>query len=40
MIGLYKTDFVRRYGPIRSVEDLELATASWGHWFNSTDCTR
>jgi putative transposase len=35
VIGLYKTECVRRDGPIRSVEDLELATASWVHWFNS-----
>jgi putative transposase len=34
-IGLYKTECVRRDGPIRSVEDLELATASWVHWFNT-----
>src|SRR5215213_6143948 len=35
VIGLYKTECVRRDGPIRSVEDLELATASWVHWFNT-----
>ena len=35
MIGLYKTECVRRDGPIRTVEDLELATASWAHWFNT-----
>jgi putative transposase len=35
LIGLYKTECVRRDGPIRSVEDLELATASWAHWFNT-----
>jgi putative transposase len=29
VIGLYKTECERRDGPIRSVEDLELATASW-----------
>lgn len=32
VIGLYKTECVRRDGPVRSVEDLELATASWVHW--------
>jgi len=35
VIGLYKTECVRRDGPIRSVEDLELATVSWVHWFNT-----
>ena len=35
VIGLYKPECVRRDGPIRSVEDLELATASWVHWFNT-----
>ena len=34
-IGLYKNECVRRDGPIRTVEDLELATASWVHWFNT-----
>jgi putative transposase len=35
VIGLYKSECVRRDGPIRTVEDLELATASWVHWFNT-----
>jgi putative transposase len=34
VIGLYKTECVRRDGPWRSVDDLELATLSWVHWFN------
>ncbi len=34
VIGLYKTECVRRDGPWRTVEDLELATLSWVHWFN------
>ena len=34
VIGFYKTQCVRRDGPIRTVEDLELVTASWAHWFN------
>ena len=29
VIGLYKTECVRRDGPCRSVDDLELATLSW-----------
>jgi putative transposase len=35
-IGLYKTECVRHEGPWRGVEDLELATLSWVHWFNET----
>lgn len=35
MIGLYKTECVRRDGPWRTVDDLELATLSWVHWFNT-----
>lgn len=36
MIGLYKTECVRHEGPWRGVDDLELATLSWVHWFNQT----
>ncbi len=36
LIGLYKTECTRRDGPWRSVEDLELATLSWVHCFNTT----
>lgn len=35
-IGLYKTELVRHEGPWRGVEDLELATLNWVHWFNET----
>lgn len=35
-IGLYKTELVRHEGPWRGVEDLELATLGWVHWFNET----
>ena len=35
MIGLYKTECVTRDGPMRTLADLELATASWVHWFNT-----
>jgi len=34
VIGLYKTECVRHDGPWRGVDDLELATLSWVHWFN------
>jgi len=33
-IGLYKTECVRHEGPWRGVDDLELATLNWVHWFN------
>ncbi|MGH3550382.1 MAG: IS3 family transposase [Pseudonocardiaceae bacterium] len=36
VIGLYKTECVHREGPWRGVDDLELATLSWVHWFNTT----
>lgn len=36
IIGLYKTECVRHDGPWRTVEDLELGTLSWVHWFNTT----
>ncbi len=35
VIGLYKTECVRRDGPFRGVDDLELATLSWVDWFNN-----
>jgi putative transposase len=34
VIGFYKLECVRHDGPFRSVDDLELATLSWVHWFN------
>jgi len=36
LIGLYKTECTKREGPWRGVDDLELATLSWVHWFNET----
>ena len=33
-VGLYKTECVRVDGPFRTVDELELATLSWVHWFN------
>ena len=35
VIGLYKTECVRHDGPFRCLDDLELATLSWAHWFNT-----
>jgi putative transposase len=34
LIGLYKTECVKIDGPFRTVEQLELATCDWVHWFN------
>ena len=34
MVGLYKTELVRRRGPWRSLEQVELATAEWVDWWN------
>ena len=32
--GLYKAELIHRQGPWRSVEQVELATASWVDWWN------
>jgi len=34
VVGLYKNECVKIDGPFRTVEELELATLSWVHWFN------
>lgn len=33
--GLYKTEVIRRCGPWRSLEAVELATLTWVDWFNN-----
>ena len=33
--GLYKSELVTMKGPWRTVEDVELATAAWVHWYNT-----
>ncbi len=35
MNGLYKTEVIRRRGPWRNVDEVELATLAWVHWFNT-----
>jgi len=35
VIGLFKTEVVKKQGPWRSVEQLELATARWVEWYNN-----
>jgi transposase InsO family protein len=34
IIGLYKTEVIRRRGPWRNLEAVEFATLAWVHWFN------
>ncbi len=34
LIGLYKRELVQHEGPWRGVDDLELGTLNWVHWFN------
>jgi len=34
VMGLYKTELIRRRGPWRTVEQVELATAEWVDWWN------
>jgi putative transposase len=33
--GLYKTEVIRRRGPWRNVDEVELATLEWVTWFNT-----
>lgn len=35
VIGLFKTEVVRRLGPWKGVEDVEFATLDWVAWFNN-----
>ena len=34
IIGLYKTEVIRRRGPWRNIDAVEIATLEWVHWFN------
>src|SRR6476646_9653876 len=34
VIGLFKTELIRRRGPWRTVEHVEAATLHWVDWFN------
>jgi putative transposase len=33
-IGLYKTELIRRRGPWRGLDEVELATLEWVDWYN------
>ena len=35
VIGLYKTEVIRRRGPWRGLDGVEYATLEWVHWFNN-----
>jgi len=35
VIGLFKTEVIRRDGPWRSLDDVEYATLEWVAWFNT-----
>jgi transposase InsO family protein len=35
VIGLFKTEVIRRQGPWRSLEAVEFATLAWVDWFNT-----
>ncbi len=34
VIGLFKTEVIRRLGPWRSLEAVEFETLAWVDWFN------
>ena len=35
VIGLFKTEVIRRHGPWRCLEDVEFKTLEWVDWFNN-----
>jgi transposase InsO family protein len=35
IIGLFKTEVIRRLGPWKSLETVEFATLEWVDWFNN-----
>ena len=35
IIGLYKTEVIRRNGPWGNIEEVEFATLEWVDWFNN-----
>ena len=35
IIGLFKTELIRRQGPWRTLDDVEIATLEWVDWFNN-----
>src|SRR5262245_9895261 len=35
IIGLFKTEVIRRRGPWRGIDDVEFATLTWVAWYNA-----
>ena len=35
IIGLYKTEVIRKRGPWKTIDDVEYATLEWVDWFNN-----
>ena len=35
IIGLFKTEIIRRRGPWKGQDDVEIATLEWVDWFNN-----
>jgi putative transposase len=35
VVGLFKTELIRKKGPWRTLEQVELATAQWVDWYNN-----
>jgi putative transposase len=35
IIGLYKTELIRRRGPWKTLDDVEISTLEWVDWFNN-----
>jgi len=33
--SLFKAEVIRNLGPWRGIDDVEIATAEWVHWFNT-----
>ncbi len=36
IIGLFKTELIRKRGPWRNLDDVEYATLEWVDWFNNS----
>ena len=35
VIGLFKTEVIRRLGPWRNIDEVEFAVLEWVDWFNN-----
>jgi len=34
-VGSFKNELIRRQGPWRDLDQVEIGTLDWGHWFNT-----